>query len=86
MNQNTMGRRKHVTLSFPAYRDLSNAVGLSQPGVIFGAGEDAPFNDVDIYVQKGRGPYAGQGGFFTTLAKLLANGSQVPTAARQNSS
>ena len=82
-----MAYPKRVSLSFPVYRDLSNAVGLSRTGAFFGAGAggaDAPFNDVEIHVQKGRGQYAGQGGFLTTLASLLAKGLRMALPHAKN--
>ena len=75
-------KRNHVTLSFPVYRDLVSAI--ARTGQI-GAGMDPDaLPDVPIFVQKGRGMYAQEGGFFTTLAKLIMKGVRaiLPHAAK----
>ena len=63
-----------VTLSLPVYKKLAKAIQMSQVGQL-GAGDlGGAYNDVDIYVQKGRGAQYGEGGFYTTLAKMLVKG------------
>ena len=63
-----------VTLSLPVYRKLAKSIQMSQVGQL-GAGDlGGAYSDVDIYVQKGRGAQYGEGGFYTTLAKMLVKG------------
>ena len=63
-----------VTLSLPVYRKLAHSIQLSKVGQL-GAGDlGGAYSDVDIYVQKGRGAQYGEGGFYTTLAKMLVKG------------
>ena len=65
-----------VSLSLPVYKSLRDALQMSQVGQL-GAGAPSGLEDVEIFVQKGRGASYGEGGFYTTLAKMLVKGAKA---------